>query len=84
MERVSDNALLANLSLDQVRQVRDHVMDKISEARRRWHELGALADPESDEEIIKIFKRLDELEASLKTVETFMERVVRNPVKRAA
>ncbi len=80
----SDYALLATLSLDQVRQVRDHILEKIGQAFAAWRDLAELAAPELDDQILKIFEELDKLEDSLETVELYLERSARPSTRRAA
>lgn len=62
MERVSDNEVLQALDAEQVRTLHSAVMQDIQDLRGQWARLGLLADRNHDEDILKIFARLNQLE----------------------
>lgn len=65
MYSVSENAPLNQLSNEQVRKLYEDVYAEITELRELWFAIGNLMDPQYDEDILKIFARLDHLEYEL-------------------
>jgi len=62
MNQISQTEQLNKLTLEQVRTLHSAVMQDIQDLRWRWTELANLADQQYDNEILKIFARLDQLE----------------------
>ncbi|MDD5725836.1 MAG: hypothetical protein PHC53_00275 [Patescibacteria group bacterium] len=82
MDKVPAIAPLHVLSTDQVRERRDSIMDEIQNLREEWSSLSALADPQHDEEIMRIFVELDKLERE--TLPEIERHLSRRAMERAA
>ena len=75
---------LDKLSIEQVHLLHRAVLQDIQDLHSRWSELSSLADPQYDDEILKIFARLDQLELEcLPHIEKRLNRKQR-PAERAA
>jgi len=84
MNQTSQAEQLDKLTPEQIRTLHQAVMQDIQNLHARWSELGSLADPQYDDEILKIFARLDQLEHEcLPLIEQRLIRIQR-PAGRAA
>ena len=82
MDKVPAIAPLNVLSTNQVRERRDSIMDEIQDLYEEWSSLSALADPQYDDEVMKIFTQLDKLERE--TLPEIERHLSRRAMERAA